>query len=395
MKIIASTLSESIEIEKIYYQGQVKGKTGGELLTTNIEKAKETERNSNSGKKSRYSEEALASAIYSSKTNVHYMKKGDRPIKADERKIFENYLSLPEGSLDPEIDQYKRGFHKSVMKDVFNRETYGEDYWEEDEKLYDEWQVNREYNENNYVAEKQMVEINNWFYDSKLNVESCYRLAEYLEFYQNIDDECFTFFLSYSALDKKWKRYIREMIEEVTIPVKEFLRSEEKYSDFEFMMKLTDDDINKQVKQDKFEIENSNKTCKDIEQIVRDKCWKKMQEKCDYERVCYSNIENLYKRFWAYVYTGKEDWEVIVGFTLLKKIGKHNENGVNLYQNMFFELTKSLQSKGIKGDHTKRKNKSKPIENELMDALTYNENDCIIPVQLTQVYEQSKLKEER
>jgi hypothetical protein len=387
MKIIARTLSESIEIEKIYYQGQVKRKTGGELLTTNIEKAKETERNSNSGKKSKYSEEALASAIYSSKTNVHYMKKGDRPIKANERKVFENYLLLPEGSLDPEIDQYKRGFHKSVMKDVFNRETYGEDYWEEDEKLYDEWQVNREYNENNYVAKKQIVEINNWFYDSKLNVESCYRLAEYLECYQNIDDECFTFFLSYSALDKKWKRYIREMIEEVTIPVKEFLRSEEKYSEFKFMMKLTDDDINKQVKQDKIEIEKSNKACKDIEQLVRGKYWKKMEGKCDYEKIPYLDIENLYKRFWVYVYTEKKDWEVIVGFALLKKIEKHYEGGLNFYQNMFFELTKSLQNKSIEDSQANRKNKCEPIEKELMDALTYNENGCIISVRLTQVYE--------
>ncbi len=387
MKFIASTLSESIEIEKIYYQGQVKRKTGGELLTTNIEKAKETERNSNSVKKSKYSEEALASAIYSSKTNVHYMKKGDRPIKEDERKKIENYLSLPEGSLDPKIDQYKRGFHKSVMKDVFNRETYGEGYWEEDEKLYDEWQVSREYIENNYVAKKQMVEINNWFYDSKLNVESCYRLVQFLECYQNIDDECFTFFLSYSALNKKWKRYIREMIEEVTIPVREFLRSEGKDSKFEFMMKLTDDDINKQVKQDKIEIEKSNKTCKDIEQLVRDKYWKKMEEKCNYEKIPYSDIENLYKRFWGYVYTEKKDWEVIVGFTLLKKIEKHYEGGLNFYQNMYFELTKSLHNINVKDTQANLQDKLEFVENELSDVIILNEDDCLIPIRLTQVCE--------
>nr|WP_288824310.1 hypothetical protein [uncultured Clostridium sp.] len=395
MRKIANTLMETIEIEKAYYQGQVKRRTESEILTTEIEKAKEIEKKESGGRKSRYAEEALAPAVYLSKTHYHCKKKGERPIKEEERQRIEEYLSLPAGGLDPKVDQYKRGFHKSVMIDIFNRETYGEGYSEEDEKIYDEWHEEREYKENNYLANKQMIKIKKWFYDSKLNIESCYRLAEYVESYLNIDDDCYTFYLSYSVLDKKWKHCIREMIEEVTIPVKEFLRSEEKFSDLEFMMKLTDDDINKQVKQDKFEIENSNKTCKDIEQLIRDKYWKKMQEKCDYDRVCYSNIENLYKRFWAYVYTVKEDWEVIVGFTLLKKIEKHNENGVNLYQNMFFELTKSLQSKGIKGDQNKRKNKSKPIENELMDALTYNENGCIIPVLLTQVYEQSKLKAER
>jgi hypothetical protein len=342
-KLFGSTLKEAVKIRDAQYMGEVERRTESELLTIYIKKAKEKEKIDN-GKQvaSEYTEKAIASTIHSSQSVIHRMKIGERPLTDEDKQKLEKLLSLRPGSLDPATDQLRRGYHKSIMRDIFYVETDGEDYWEDDEEIEDNYYREMETRENERILKDQLGVIRRWFYNPEFSLENCFRLVEYMDAYQKIGNNCYEFFLCCFRLNKKTKEEMKQLMDKVNIPVGALIKSVSMMSSFECMINLEEDYINEQVKKDKIEIKEANTTSKNADLIVRNKYWEKIEEYCKVSS--YGKIETLYNRFFYYVRMKKEDWEIMIRFMLMDWGGRSFENTMSDWQNMFCILAESLSN---------------------------------------------------
>ena len=381
MKLNKIGFIEACEMGKAECRSKVEQRNENELLKHHIKRAKEKEKVENGKvKKSKYSTRMLAEILNSSKTSVLKMLNGERRIEKEEKEKLEEYFSLKPGSLEPETDQYKRGFHKCLIEyHYYNNGEDGEDYWENDEEKWDEYELNLELRELNYVAKKQMEKIKEWFFDKDLKIQDCYRLVEHIKYYQSINEDCFSFFLGYSSLNNKGREHIKEQIEKINIPIGTVLRAEKELTIFSCMINLSDDDIAKQVKQDINSNQEAGRTTKDRERMTREKYWERIKGEFDYEKVAYQKVEYLYQRFWAYVAINREDWKIIAEFMLLKYVDQTYKNGISAYEEGIFEQIECLLKEPIEDNQLNSKNEREDI------VLQINEDGCLIPLRLIEL----------
>lgn len=294
------------------YEEPVKVSKDCDLLTECIKKAK------NSGVKDKfaYTKESIALAMNWSISTFDRVKNGKRNLTLEEKKKLAEYLSI---SLE-DIDSLSNAYYRSIYKEMFGDEPKDMAWVDSYEKHLE----GLEYTEAELLLKKQIEKIKLWFKNPKLTLNDQYRLANYIEYYQNIEDSVFDFYLYYSALNEKNKSWVNEQMNRNIIYIEDTFTSKDIFtqlSQYEIMANLTEDIISAKIEYDKKIICQNEKVKQRITEyqnsVLAKKYMDNFEKNWDFKIKSYGSTEKLYKRFWAYTAMTREDWKTLIRFKML------------------------------------------------------------------------------